>query len=124
MRNMKTICAIRDVFRAMTNFEASFEQVYQITLNEAMILCALKCSSERMTATNLSKQTDLSPSHTSKMLRILEEKGLIVRTLGSEDRRQMYFTLSAAGREWVCDMEIQKVEIPELLKPLFKDAES
>ena len=83
MRNMKTICAIRDVFRAMTNFEASFEQVYQITLNEAMILCALKCSSERMTATNLSKQTDLSPSHTSKMLRILEEKGLIVRTLGS-----------------------------------------
>ena len=101
MRNMKTICAIRDVFRAMTNFEASFEQVYQITLNEAMILCALKCSSERMTATNLSKQTDLSPSHTS-----------------------MYFTLSAAGRERVCDMEIQKVEIPELLKPLFKDAES
>ena len=90
MRNMKTICAIRDVFRAMTNFEASFEQVYQIT----------------------------------KMLRILEEKGLIVRTLGSEDRRQMYFTLSAAGRERVCDMEIQKVEIPELLKPLFKDAES
>ena len=65
MRNMKTICAIRDVFRAMTNFEASFEQVYQITLNEAMILSALKCSSERMTATNLSKQTDLSPSHTS-----------------------------------------------------------
>ena len=52
------------------------------------------------------------------------EKGLIVRTLGSEDRRQMYFTLSAAGRERVCDMEIQKVEIPELLKPLFKDAES
>ena len=30
MRNMKTICAIRDVFRAMTNFEASFEQVYQL----------------------------------------------------------------------------------------------
>ena len=56
MRNMKTICAIRDVFRAMTNFEASFEQVYQITLNEAMILCALKCSSERMTATR--KRTD------------------------------------------------------------------
>ena len=52
------------------------------------------------------------------------KKGLIVRTLGSEDRRQMYFTLSAAGRERVCDMEIQKVEIPELLKPLFKDAES
>ena len=124
MRNMKTICAMREVFRAMSSFETAFEKVYRITLNEAMILCILKDATERMTATNLSKQTDLSPSHTSKMLRILEEKGLIVRTLGSEDRRQMYFTLSAAGRERVCDMEIQKVEIPELLKPLFKDAES
>ena len=90
---MKTICAMRDVFKAMGNFETAFEKMYQITLNEAMILCALKEASEKVTATNLSKQTELSPSHTSKMLRILEEKGLIVRSLGSEDRRQMYFHL-------------------------------
>lgn len=116
---MKTICAMRDVFRAMTSFESAFEKVYQITLNEAMILCTLKCSSERMTATNLSKQTDLSPSHTSKMLRILEEKGLIIRTLGNEDRRQMYFHLSPTGKQRVTELELDKVEIPELLKPLF-----
>ena len=77
---MKTICAMRDVFKAMGNFETAFEKMYQITLNEAMILCALKEASEKVTATNLSKQTELSPSHTSKMLRILEEKGLIVRS--------------------------------------------
>ena len=69
---MKTICAMRDVFKAMGNFETAFEKMYQITLNEAMILCALKEASEKVTATNLSKQTELSPSHTSKMLRILE----------------------------------------------------
>ena len=102
---MKTICAMRDVFRAMTSFETAFEKVYQISLNEAMILCTLKCSTERMTATSLSKQTDMSPSHTSKILRILEEKELIVRTLGNEDR--------------VNELELDKVEIPELLKPLF-----
>lgn len=116
---MKTICAMRDVFRAMTNFESAFEKVYQISLNEAIILCTLKCSSEKMAATTLSKQADLSPSHTSKMLRILEEKGLIVRTLGSKDRRQMYFQLSPAGRQRVDTLELNKVEIPELLKPLF-----
>ena len=33
---MKTICAMRDVFRAMTSFETAFEKVYQISLNEAM----------------------------------------------------------------------------------------
>ena len=65
---------MREVFRAMSSFETAFEKVYRITLNEAMILCILKDATERMTATNLSKSTDLSPSHTSKMLRILEEK--------------------------------------------------
>lgn len=116
---MKTICAMRDVFKAMTNFETAFEKVYRISLNEAMILCTLKCSTERKTATNLSKQTDMSPSHTSKMLRILEEKELIVRTLGNEDRRQMYFHLSPAGKQRVNELELDKVEIPELLKPLI-----
>ena len=117
---MKTICAMRDVFKAMGNFETAFEKMYQITLNEAMILCALKEASEKVTATNLSKQTELSPSHTSKMLRILEEKGLIVRELGNEDRRQMYFHLSSTGKQRVSELEVDKVEMPELLKPLFK----
>ena len=114
---MKTICAMRDVFKAMGNFETAFEKMYQITLNEAMILCALKEASDKVTATNLSKQTELSPSHTSKMLRILEEKGLIVRSLGSEDRRQMYFHLTQLGKQRVTELELDKVEIPDLLKP-------
>lgn len=52
---------MREVFRAMSSFETAFEKVYRITLNEAMILCILKDATERMTATNLSKSTDLSP---------------------------------------------------------------
>ena len=108
---MKTICAMRDVFKAMGNFETAFEKMYQITLNEAMILCALKEASEKVTATNLSKQTELSPSHTSKMLRILEEKGLIVRSLGSEDRRQMYFHLTHTGKQRVNKLDTPMREI-------------
>ncbi len=73
-----------------------------------------------MTATSLSKRTDLRPSHTSKMLRILEEKELIVRELGNEDRRQMYLHLSSTGKQRVSELEVDKVEMPELLKPLFK----
>lgn len=117
---MKTICAMRDLFKAMSDFETAFEKVYKISLNEAMILCTLKEATDKMTATNLSKRTDLSPSHTSKMLRILEEKKLIVRTLGSLDRRQMHFHLSTAGAQRVEELALNKVDIPELLKPLFK----
>lgn len=72
---MKTICVMRDVFKAMARFEDAFEKVYQVSLNEAMILCALQeASPNNMTATSLSKRTELTPSHASKMLRILEEK--------------------------------------------------
>ena len=116
---MKTICAMRDVFRAMTNFESAFEKVYRISLNEAMILCSLKCSTERMTATNLAKQTDFEPVAYIKNAPDTGGKELIIRTLGNEDRRQMYFHLSQAGKQRVNELELDKVEIPELLRPLF-----
>ena len=32
---MKTICVMRDVFKAMARFEDAFEKVYQVSLNEA-----------------------------------------------------------------------------------------
>ena len=101
---MKTICVMRDVFKAMARFEDSFEKVYKISLNEAMILCALQ---------------EASP----KMLRILEEKELIVRTLGEVDRRLMQFHLSQNGKKLVGELELEKVEIPELLKPLFESTD-
>ena len=60
---------------------------------------------------------------TSKMLRILEEKELIVRTLGEVDRRLMQFHLSQNGKKLVGELELEKVEIPELLKPLFESTD-
>lgn len=111
---------MRDVFRAVANFETAFENTYQLSLNEAMILCSLQESQQEVTASNLSKQTELSPSHTSKMLRILEEKQLIERILGNVDRRLMYFRLTKDGEKRVNELELDKVKIPELLKPLFK----
>lgn len=116
---MKTICVMRDVFRALANFETAFEDVYQLSLNGAMILCALRETQKQMTATSLAKCTELSPSNTSKMLRILEEKKLIERTLGNEDKRLMYFNLTKAGQKKVEELELDKVKVPEILKPLF-----
>ena len=56
---MKTICVMRDVFKAMARFEDAFEKVYQVSLNEAMILCALQeASPNNMTATSLSNGAD------------------------------------------------------------------
>lgn len=62
----------------------------------------------------------LSASHTSKVIRSIEEKELIVRNLGDKDKRQMHFTLSDKGRECLEALKANEIEIPELLKPLFK----
>ena len=39
---MNTICKIRDIYKALSIFETAFEEVYGISLNEAMVLCALR----------------------------------------------------------------------------------
>ena len=39
---MKTICMMRDLYKALAEFEAQFEKEYDLSLNEAMILCALQ----------------------------------------------------------------------------------
>ena len=35
---MKTICVMRDVFKAMARFEDAFEKVYHVPLDAAIIL--------------------------------------------------------------------------------------
>ena len=118
---MKTICVMRDVFKAMARFEDAFEKVYQVSLNEAMILCALQeASPNNMTATSLSNLSERQ----EEAEQLLEEKELIVRTLGEEDRRLMQFHLSQSGKKLVRQLALEKVEIPELLKPLFESVDS
>lgn len=53
---MKTICAMREVFKAMNHFEVAFEKVYQISLNEAIILCMLQETGHKVTASGVAKK--------------------------------------------------------------------
>lgn len=72
---------MRDIYKALAGFEAQFEEVYGLSLNEAMILCALQEAQKEMTSTDLSARTEMGTSHTSKVIRTVEEKGLIKRAL-------------------------------------------
>ncbi|WP_455584127.1 MarR family winged helix-turn-helix transcriptional regulator [Bacteroides sp.] len=116
---MRTICMMRDIYKALAGFETQFEKVYGLSLNEAMILCALQEAKREMTSTDLSARTEMGPSHTSKVIRTVEEKGLIKRTLGEIDKRQMYFSLTPEGEKQLEAISLEKVEVPEMLKPLL-----
>ena len=107
---------MRDIYKALAGFEAQFEEVYGLSLNEAMILCALQEAQKEMTSTDLSARTEMG---TSKVIRTVEEKGLIKRALGETDKRQMYFSLTPKGEKQLEAINLEKVEVPEMLKPLL-----
>ncbi len=58
-------------------------------------------------------------SHASKVIRSVEDKGLLARKLGEQDKRQMYFTLTRKGKACLENIKEQGVEVPEWLAPLF-----
>lgn len=111
---------MRGVFRAIGDFELAFENEYGISLNEAIVLCILHEATEKVTASFLSKQSGMTASHTSKILRVLEEKKLIERMVGNVDRRLMFFTLTKEGEKRLTQLEQEKLPIPKELAPLFK----
>ena len=59
------------------------------------------------------------PSSTSKVLRSVEGKGYVNRELGTNDKRQMYFSLTEKGRVLLGSINCEEIETPELLKTLF-----
>lgn len=117
---MKTICVMRDVYKALALFETAFEKEYGLSLNEAMVLCALQEANQAMTSTALAERTEMSPSHTSKTIRSIETQGFIQRAMGEVDKRQMYFALTQTGEAQLQELQLEKIGVPELLKPLLK----
>lgn len=115
---METLCKIRDLYRAIAEFEARFEKVYHLCLNEGMLLCCLS-KKRRLSSGEIAEQLGLTNSNTSKVIRSVEDKGYIERNLGDSDKRQMYFSLTAEGKKILEEMEGCHLEIPELLRSVL-----
>ena len=113
------LCRIRDIQRGVAAFEHSFSQRYGIGLNEGMVLCSLT-HAERLSSGELGELLGLTPSNISKVIAAVEKKGLVERFLGQEDRRQMYFALTPAGRALIDSICCSEVECPPILQPLLK----
>ncbi|MDR2232653.1 MAG: winged helix DNA-binding protein [Tannerella sp.] len=98
------------------NFEAVFQQRYGLCLNEGMALCTLQ--NGRLSSKELADSLALARSNTSKVIKSLEIKMLIKRTLGKTDKRQMYFALTAKGKEKLeamnCDDRISEPVLDDI----------
>ena len=104
---MRNICIMRDIYRALNDFERDFEK-----------LCCLENAS--LSSGEIAESTGMTCSHTSKMIGSVEGKGLIERVLGERDKRQMYFHLTVKGRECLQGMVCGSVPVPDILQPIFE----
>ena len=116
---MVTLCKIRDIYRAIAEFEVRFVQQYDLSLNEGMLLCTL-LNRPKLTSSEIAEVLGLSASNTSKVIRSVEDKGLIKRVLGTKDKRQMYFSLSEKGKRSLSAIKCDEIEIPDLLKSILE----
>ena len=77
---VRTLCQIRDVYRAIYDFELNFQQLYDLGLNEGMLLCSL--NAQKYSSNELASVLGLSNSNTSKVIKSVEKKGTIRRIVG------------------------------------------
>lgn len=108
---------MRELFRALSDLESHLLQAHGVSLNEAMVLCAI--GKEQVAARTIVERTGLTPSHASKVIRAVEERNLLVRTLGEKDKREMYFSLTDEAFRCLKGIRDEGVEVPEILQPLF-----
>ena len=112
---METLCKIRDIYRAIAEFEVRFIQQYDLSLNEGMLLCTL-LDRPKLTSSEIAEVLGLSASNTSKVIRSVEDKKLVTRLIGKEDKRQMHFTLTSEGRSRITAIKNAVFQLPDLLQ--------
>lgn len=114
-----TLCRIRDIYRSIGEFEQEFEQQYGLCLNEGMLLCSL--NSNKYSSSQIAELLGLSNSNASKVIKLVENKKLIERAIGADDKRQMYFTLTKEGTKKLKAIKCGNLNIPELLKSVLTE---
>lgn len=106
-----------DLLKALSQFEEKLETNYGVSLNEAIVMCSI--GDEHIAAGTISERTGLTPSHTSKVIRSAEAKGLLLRSSGNEDKRKMFFMLTEKAQQTLAKIRDEGVEMPEFLQPLL-----
>ncbi|MDL2227773.1 MarR family transcriptional regulator [Odoribacter sp. OttesenSCG-928-L07] len=117
---MEIICQIKDVYKSLYSFEKEFVKKFGMTINEAMLLCIMKDNLPH-SAYEIAEFIGLSNSRVSKIIMSVEERGWIIREIGTEDKRKMIFFLSKEGKKVVETMKKQPIPLDDVLSKLIKN---
>lgn len=116
---METLCIIRSLYRAVHEFETSFQIQFGLSLNEGMLICSLD-GGKKISSGELAEQLGLTNPTASKVIKSVENKGMIERVMGDKDKRQMYFSLTDKGMEQLDSINNRSTDLPEPLENYIK----
>ncbi len=117
MQKVQAICKMRELMTGLHTLEEQLVEAFCIDLKEAMLICTL--SEQCLSTSDIALALELKMSHTSKIIASLERKDLLIRHLGQEDKRRMFFELNDKGRELFKRLEAFSFDIPLPLERLF-----
>jgi DNA-binding MarR family transcriptional regulator len=102
--------------KQIKEFEIQFFHYYGIGLNEAILLNSL--NDQIYSSSKIADILKLSLSNASKVIKSVEQKGLIERMLGQEDKRQMYFILTKKGHKKLSSIEKEAQAIGDVVQKI------
>ena len=112
------MCRLRDIYRAIAEVENEMLSTFGMNLNEAMLMCQLN-DKAGLTAGEIADALGLTQSNASKVIRSLENKKLLVRSLDKTDKRVMHYQLTKAGREKMQTMNCDELTFPPILNDVL-----
>jgi DNA-binding MarR family transcriptional regulator len=113
---MNCLCTLRNIYKAIGDCEQQLTAQFGLNLNEAMTICTL--AQQSLCASELAEAAGMQCSQTSKIIKSLEDRELIARTLGKTDKRHMFFILTKKGEALLADIQAFDLCIPEILKQI------
>ncbi len=91
------------------------------SLTEVRVLYELANSTD-LTATELERLLDLDPGYLSRILRVFERRGMLLRERSRKDGRQRLLRLTARGRKVFSELDVrQSREVGKMLEPISED---
>lgn len=118
--NKGLLCKIRDLQQEIRTFEHEFETQFGICMNEGMAICSIEQAGS-LTSGELVRLLGLTNSNTSKILKSIEQKGLVKRLIGKSDKRQMNFILTETGKETIRKILSGELQLPEGLDKIIRN---
>ena len=101
-RYEEVIVALRRIIRATDLHSRKLNRVAGLTASQLLILRLLS-QSEELTAGEVARQVSLSQATVTTIIDRLEQRGLVSRERGHQDRRKVYVYLTDTGRTLLSD---------------------